>query len=83
VKVEIVKAEYGVGTNFKDVTAAVRQGVGNFPLIVLRSPSYNTSFGDDPAPGKKKTLHIQYKINGQPGEISLPENAAILLPLAK
>jgi hypothetical protein len=83
VKVEILKAEYGTGTNFKDVTAIVRQRVGNFQLIVLRSPSYNTSFGGDPAPGKPKKLNIKYKINDKPGEVSLPENAAVMLPMPK
>jgi HEAT repeat protein len=83
VKVEIVKAEYGEGTKFQDVTAAVRRGVGVFPMIVLRSPNYNTSFGGDPVPNKPKKLNIQYKINDRPGEVSLSENAAILLPMPK
>ena len=83
VKVEVIKADYGTEANFKDVTATVQQRVGNFPLIVLRSPSYNTSFGGDPAPSKSKKLTIKYKINDKPGEVSFPENAAIILPIPK
>jgi HEAT repeat protein len=81
VKVEIIKAEYGEGTRFRDVTAALRQHVRDFPLIVLPSSGYNASFGGDPAPGVVKSLKIQYRIDGRPGEVSLRENAAILLPM--
>jgi HEAT repeat protein len=83
VKVEIVKAEYGSETNSKDVTAVMKQRVGDFALIVLRSSSYSTSFGGDPAPGKAKSLKIKYTMNGKPGEISFPENAPIMLPMPK
>ncbi|MCC6124309.1 MAG: HEAT repeat domain-containing protein [Pirellulales bacterium] len=83
VKVEIVKAEYGAGNRFKDVTAILRRQVGDYPLIVLRSPSYNTSFAGDPAPSTPKKLSIQYIINGKPGEVSLPEDAPVLLPMTK
>jgi HEAT repeat protein len=79
-KVEIVRAEYGSETKFKDVTATLQQRVGKYPLILFRSGNYNNSFSGDPAPGKAKTLRIKYKINGTPGEVSLPENAPILLP---
>jgi len=83
VKVEIVKAEYGAGTKFKDVTAALRQHVRGFPLIVLPSSSYNSAFGGDPAPGVVKQLKVQYRINDRPGEASFEENATILLPIPK
>ncbi len=83
VKIEIVKAEYGAGTSFKDVTATVRNHVGDFPLIILKSNSYNTSFGGDPVPSTPKQLKIQYKIDGRAGEATFPENATILLPIPK
>ena len=83
VKVEIVKAEYGSGNNMKDVTELLQKQVGDLPLISLASPSYNASFGGDPAPGVSKQLKIQYRINGKPGEIALAEDAVILLPLPK
>jgi HEAT repeat protein len=83
VKVEIIKAEYGAGTKWKDVTAILRRHARNFPLIVLRSSSYNSSLGGDPVPGVVKQLKIQYKINGKAGEASFRENATIVLPIPK
>ena len=83
VKVEILKAEYGAGSKFKDVTAAVRKRAGSLPLIVLPSSSYNSSFGGDPVPGVVKTLKIQYRIDGKPGEATFKENATIMLPIPK
>ena len=83
VKLEIVKARYGVGTKQKDVTAVLRKLASDLPLITLRTTSYNTSFGGDPAPGIVKQLKIQYRINGKTGEASFPENALIILPMPK
>jgi hypothetical protein len=83
VKIEIVKAEYGAGTNVKDVTTILRKHVHDFPVIVLPSPSYNATFGGDPAPGVVKQLKVHYRMAGKPGEVSLPENATILLPAPK
>ena len=83
VKVEIVKAEYGAGAQQKDVTETLRKQVRDFPVIVLASSSYNSSFGGDPASGVPKQLKIQYRINGKMGEISLPENATIVLPMPR
>jgi HEAT repeat protein len=82
-KVEILRAEYGVGSQSKDVTEILRRHVGDFPVIVLPDASYNTGFGGDQAPGVAKELKIQYRINGKPGEVSLPENATIVLPAPK
>jgi hypothetical protein len=82
-KVEILRAEYGVGTQRKDVTEILRRHVGDFPVIVLPSTSYNDALGGDPAPGVPKELKIQYRLNGKPGEVSLPENATIVLPVPK
>jgi hypothetical protein len=79
-KIEIVQAVYGVGNQTRDVTEILRQRVGDFPLIVLSNPSYNIGLGGDPAPGIVKQLKIQYRINGRPGEVVLPENATIVLP---
>ena len=83
VKIEIIKAEYGAGTKFKDVTGVLRKHVRNFPLIVLPSSSYNSSFGGDPVPGTRKQLKVQYRINGKAGEASFAENAMILLGVPK
>jgi len=81
VKLEITKAEYGVGSTQLDVTAVVNKYAGNSPLITLESPSYNTCFGSDPSPGNVKQLRIRYKINGKAGVASFAENAPIVLPM--
>ncbi len=83
VKVEIIKAEYGAGTKFKDVTATLKKHAGDFPLIVLPSSRYNSAFGGDPVPGVVKQLKVEYRIDGKPGEATFPENATILLPVPK
>jgi len=83
VQVEIVKAEYGAGTSQQDVTEALQKCVDNSPLIWLPSPSYNDSFGGDPASGTEKTLTIQYRLNGKPGSVTFAENALIALPMPK
>ena len=83
VKIEILKAEYGAGTKFKDVTEVVRKRAGSLPLIVLPSSNYNSSFGGDPSPGVVKVLKIQYRIDGKAGEATFQENATIMLPIPK
>ena len=80
-KVEIVRAEYGAGKKVRDVTDILRKHAGNFPVIALPGASYNTSLGGDPAPNTPKELKIQYRINGKPGEVTLRENATIVLPM--
>jgi hypothetical protein len=80
-KIEILHAEYGAGTTWRDVTDILRRHAGDFPVIVLSSTSYNASLGGDPLPGIRKELRIRYRINSQPGEIILPENATIVLPM--
>jgi HEAT repeat protein len=83
VKLEIVKAEYGVGEKTKDVTAILRKHAKSYRIIFLPSASYNQSFGGDPAQGTVKQLKIKYRIDGKDGEVSLNENATIVLPLPK
>jgi HEAT repeat protein len=81
VKLEIVKAEYGVGAKKKDVTSVLQKQNSGLPLITLKSNAYNSSFGGDPAPGVAKQLKVQYRINGKSGEASFAENSLILLPM--
>lgn len=83
VKIELIKAEYGTGTKWKDVTAILGRYVRDFPLIALPSSSYNSAFGGDPVPGVVKQLKVQYRMNGKDGEVSFPENATIMLPMPK
>src|SRR6185295_6916170 len=82
VKLEIIKAEYGVGTTQKDVTDVIAKQARDLPLITLTAPTYTASFGD-PLPGTAKQLKVQYKINGKPGEASFADNAVIMLPMPK
>jgi len=83
VKLEIIKAEFGAGSQTKDVTAILRQHAKNYRVIFLPDASYNESFGGDPAPGVVKQLTIKYRINGKAGEVSLNENATLVLPMPK
>ena len=83
VKLEIIKAEYGAGAKTKDVTAILRKHAGSYRILFLPSTIYNESLGGDPAPNTVKQLTIQYRINGKQGEVSLNENATILLPILK
>jgi hypothetical protein len=83
VKIEIVKAEYGAGANVKDVTTILRKHVHDFPVIILPSPNYNSTFGGDPASGVVKLLKIQYRMEGKLGEASFHEDASIVLPKPK
>ena len=83
VKLEIIKAEYGVGEKIKDVTAILRKHAKNYRIIFLPSTSYNESFGGDPAQGIVKQLKIKYRIDGKEGVVSLNENATIVLPIPK
>ena len=83
VELEIVKAEYGAGDKIKDVTAILRKHAKNYRIIFLPNTSYNVSLGGDPASGVVKQLKIKYRINGKDGEVSLSENAMIVLPMPK
>ncbi len=83
VKLEIIKAEYGAGANQKDVTEILQKHATDTPLIALASANYNESFGGDPAPSTAKVLKVQYRINDNPGEVTLAENALIILPMPK
>jgi HEAT repeat protein len=83
VELEIIKAEYGAGAKTKDVTETLRKYAKNYRIIFLPDTSYNTSFGGDPASGIVKQLKIKYRIDGKEGEVSLNENATIILPLPK
>jgi len=58
----------------------VRKRLAGVAVIALGSPSYNSSFGGDPAPGEPKRLVIRYVLDGRPGEATFPEDAPIVLP---
>jgi HEAT repeat protein len=83
VSLEIIKAEYGAGTTWMDVTTVVGKHAGELPLVILPSGNYNTVFGGDPLPGVAKQLKIVYRINGKQATETFAENAPILLPVPR
>jgi HEAT repeat protein len=83
VKLEIVQAEFGAGSQTKDVSDILRKHAGNYRVIFLPGETYNEAFGGDPAPGSVKQLTVKYRIDGRSGEVSLSENAMIVLPMPK
>jgi HEAT repeat protein len=83
VKVEIIEAQYGAGSSWKDVTALVRKQAGDSRLILIDGGASNVGLGGDPAPGQVKQLKIQYRLNGKVGEATFAENTLILLPQPK
>lgn len=82
-KVEVVKAEYGSGGLQKDVTDVLKPLANELPVLVLPKPTYNESFGGDPAPDAQKKLRVQYTIDGKPAEATFNENRLIVLTLPK
>jgi HEAT repeat protein len=82
-QIEIVKAEYGAESKWRDVTANLRQTADGSASIPLTSSKYNDAFGGDPAPGVAKVLKIQYRIDGKGATVTLPENTPIVLPATK
>lgn len=83
VNIEILAAQYGAGETQRDVTAILRQYVGDFPLIVLPTNNYNASFGGDPVPNVVKRLTVRYRMDGKTGEAVFAENETILLPMPR
>jgi len=83
VKLEIIKAEYGAGDKMKDVSDIIRKQAKNYRIIFLSNTSYNEALGGDPVPNIAKQLKIKYRIDGKEGEVSLNENAPVVLPQPK
>ena len=75
-KVEIISAKYGAGSTWEDVTRQVRARAGKSRLIPIGG--YNAAFGD-PVGGVKKTLKIEYKIDGKGGKDEFAEDAEVIL----
>jgi HEAT repeat protein len=78
-QLQIVKAEYGAGGKWTNVTGALRQHLKGSPQIDLPA-GYNVVFGGDPTPGVKKQLKVQYRLNGKLGDAAFDENQPIVLP---
>jgi hypothetical protein len=74
---EIVKAEYGEGVRWRDVTLLLSQQIsGNS----LRMEVTNATMGGDPAPAVRKSLRVDYSYQDQRRVATIAENAQLVLP---
>ena len=78
VKLEIIKAEYGSADTKREVTDVLRKQLRDLPVIPLTA-EYKKAFGGDPAPNAKKSLTIQYRLNGKEGTATFADNESIWL----
>ncbi len=76
-RLAIVSARYGEGRRSRDVTERVRSFVRNGRLDIVVD---NDSFGFDPAPGRVKTLSIEYTLDGDRRDVRVPEGGRLRLP---
>ncbi len=81
IKLEIIKAEFGLNNRQADVTKTLRRYVADLPVILFPDSDYGNTFGTDPIPNTEKELKIQYKINGIPGKATFAENWPVILPI--
>ena len=75
---QIVKAEYGSGSAWKDVTKALQSKLQGRTKVAIEK--YNTAFGGDPAPGVAKQLKVTYRVDGKEATATFAENQPIELP---
>ena len=73
----IVRAEYGQGTRWQDVTELLTREIRSG---TLRMDVNNNTMGGDPAPAVVKVLRVQYNYRGQPRTVTVAENAQLNLP---
>ena len=74
---EIVKAEYGEGNRWQDVTAVLSQQIsGNSVKLDVN----NATMGGDPAPAVRKSLRVDYSYQDQRRSVTVAENAQLVLP---
>jgi hypothetical protein len=77
-RLSIVRAEYGEGQRWRDVTDLLNQQIqGN----ALRVAVNNTTMGGDPAPAVAKRVRVQYLLNGQQMSVEIAENRELILPV--
>jgi hypothetical protein len=74
---QILRADYGAGNRFSDVTARLNSQIQGDQLNLQVT---NYTMGGDPAVGKDKTLRIQYVYNGQQGQMVVNEGNYLRLP---
>ena len=72
---KIVKAEYGYTGNFTDVTDAIQNQVSNGSINI--KVGFQSAGIPDPNPAKKKTLKVEYSINGSKNTKSLDDGSSL------
>ena len=76
-KLEVLSAEYGTEIKKTDVSGKLRKQISNGYFSPLRNnPRYLRT---DPAPREKKTLKIQYRLNGEKKYMEVADNAWFIL----
>ena len=74
-EIEVVKAEYGADTAWKDVSPLVKSMLSNGKLTVMAT---NETFGD-PAPGVVKTLKAVVRLDGRELTVKVDEDMTLSL----
>jgi Zn-dependent protease with chaperone function len=74
---QILRAEYGAGNRFSDVTARLNSQIQGDQLNLQVT---NDTMGGDPAQDQEKTLRIQYVYNGRQGQMVVNEGDYLSLP---
>jgi hypothetical protein len=73
-KLTVLKAEYGVGDQWADVTELVRGSVKQDRLNFRPGPGM-----PDPAPGRGKSVKVTYLVNGMAQVVEAPENGELVV----
>jgi len=78
---EILKATYGAGDKTVDVTARIASLIENGRLSInAATAALNVA---DPAPNVVKQLVVEYKLNGETGTKTIPENGKVDLGITQ
>ncbi len=67
---KIIKARWGGGNNWADVSVPVQRAVGEGKTVVAK----RDFLGADPTPGWRKHLEITYEKDGQQKSVSIDED---------
>ena len=76
-RLQILRADYGAGNRFSDVTARLNSQIQGDQLNLQVT---NGTMGGDPAKGQDKILRVQYAYNGRQGQVTINEGDYIRLP---
>lgn len=76
----ILRAEYGAGDRWMDVTMPLRALVRDDKLVYEPGPNAVDGFTPDPLFGERKHLIIAYSLDGVPGVSMTPDDRRVELP---